>query len=549
MNRFFVIVLTSTICVGIPGVIALAQKPNPKQKTKRMTIQQIVEPAFKIEPIVQKVNGKRGEAIPFNFLMESNNRDATVEVMPVALRQEMTGMIVHDEQSKPDQQVELASPPNIELNKDQPRSIVGVAHVPRGESNFHSFGILVRDLGSKSNATPKFENEAKAKTQAGVRFITQYLLRVDMTVDGARGEKLNQLIITQASVITHSGRAMVQAIIENPTDTPFQFEATAKVSGDSVSPRAKPIRLTMPIRFSTQTDERFVARILPKSRIRMEEFIPEAFIDGALTLDIELLDEGRKVLSKKFETQVDAEDFPAQVVANCNVGGGVVAAPAQIELSRVRGGSRMMTFLVKNNSRVNQDVNLKLLGVSSPTLSELSLRPDNFQLSPNTTRKVIITLSGNAETDNNRYGYLEVAANAANSDVIKSQKLPIAIVARNGQQASINVSDLQFNSLGKTPAFVTMLANQSETHFPISALLKIDNIQGQRTTIEAGFGRWLMPNESSELRFPLPHALAPGEYSLNCEIETGGEPIRISQTISVSDLENAVSSSAKTAQK
>ena len=107
------------------------------------------------------------------------------------------------------------------------------------------------------------------------------------------------------------------------------------------------------------------------------------------------------------------------------------------------------------------------------------------------------------------------------------------------------------NEILRAIGLVTAAAAQTERILQtfIGALLKIDNIQGQRTTIEAGFGRWLMPNESSELRFPLPHALAPGEYSLNCEIETGGEPIRISQTISVSDLENAVSSSAKTAQK
>ncbi len=549
MNRLPIIVLVSTLSLAVSGVAALAQKPNPKQKGKRVTVQQIVEPAFKIEPIVQKVHGRRGESVPINFLMESNNRDAVVEVKPVALRQELTGMIVHDEASQPDQQVELASPSNVDLPRDQPRSIVGVAHVPRGESNFHSFGILVRDLGSKATAAPKFDTEAKAKTQAGVRFVTQYLLRVDMTVDGARGEKIDQLIIKQASVITHTGRPMVQAIIENPTDTPFQFEASAKVSGGTVSMRSKPFRLAMPIRFSTQTDERFIARILPKSRIRMEEFIPEAFVDGALTLEIDLLDEGRKVQSRKFETEVSADDFPAQNVVNANIGGGVVASPAQIELSRVRGGSRMLTFVVKNSSPVNQSVELKLLGLSSPTLPELSLRPNNFQLAPNATRKVIVTLSGNATAESNRYGYLAVAATGAKTDVVKSSKLPIALVARDGQQANLNVAELHFNSLGRVPAFVTTIANQSEIHFPLNAVLKIEDTKGQRMAVEAGFGKWLMPSERSELRFPMPNSLPPGEYALTCEIETGAEPIVVRQTISVSDLETAVSASDQTAKK
>ena len=50
-----------------------------------------------------------------------------------------------------------------------------------------------------------------------------------------------------------------------------------------------------------------------------------------------------------------------------------------------------------------------------------------------------------------------------------------------------------------------------------------------------------MPGKSTVIEFRLESNLAPGEYELRCEIQQEGEPIRMQQTFTVTDLENAVS--------
>lgn len=417
--------------------------------------------------------------------------------------------------------------------------ISGVAHVPRGDSNFHSFGLLVRDLGKAPNVPPQFDPDGNRKTQAAIKFVTQYLLRVDMTVDGARGERANQLSIGEISIVPMNGRPLVQAIIENDTDTPFQFEAQARVDGPAISPRSKPIRLVMPIRFSMQNEERFVGRVLPKSRARMEEFIPEAILKGTYQVEIELISHGKKIASKRAYVDVDPNEYPAQLVAFAHVGEGVVITPAQIELSRMSGGSRTLAVTFRNNGHSNQSVSLKAEGQNASPLSEVKLRPSTFTLPPQSTRKVILTLSGTSQLTASKYGLIDIQAATAGSDATASRRLPIAILANRSQAAEISVSDLRFNTLNQRPAFISDITNQSDSHFPLNARLMIEDAQGRSTAIFAGFGRWLMPHQSTELQFPAIGGLSPGEYQLTCEIETAGDPIALRQKISVTDLENS----------
>ncbi len=85
--------ITLAICMlagSLPFSLAWGQP-------QRVTVRESFEPTFHIEPLVQRLSGRRGSVLPFEFKVEATNRDTEVEVALVNLRQEITGQVVHDE--------------------------------------------------------------------------------------------------------------------------------------------------------------------------------------------------------------------------------------------------------------------------------------------------------------------------------------------------------------------------------------------------------------------------------------------------------------------
>jgi len=106
----------------------------------------------------------------------------------------MNGQILHDEQSEKTDSIRLITPSTMNLIANTPVWIEGVVRMPKGDAKHHSLGILVRDIGISENIKPKFNPDGTQQTQAGIQFITQYVLRLDLSVHGARGEFGNELL-------------------------------------------------------------------------------------------------------------------------------------------------------------------------------------------------------------------------------------------------------------------------------------------------------------------------------------------------------------------
>ncbi len=142
--------------------------------------------------------------------------------------------------------------------------IGGVVRVPQGDANFYSFGILVRDIGNAPPPPPKIDSNGKPITSAGIHFITQYVLRVDLEVEGARGDNAAELSIEDAKLTTSKGLPKISVIIRNPSDTAFEYQVKSRLKS-AHSPNMKPVRMTMPVRASMETEERYIGRVLPKA--------------------------------------------------------------------------------------------------------------------------------------------------------------------------------------------------------------------------------------------------------------------------------------------
>ena len=513
-----------------------ARKGN---KGKEISVTESFEPTFRIEPLSQNFKARSGAVVSFEFTLESANRDADIEVIPIGLRQEISGQILHEPQAAQADFLQLTSPTKMKLTSNSPVKIQGLIQFPRGEAKFHSVGILVKDVGAAAklaaNADPN-----KPKTQAAIRFITQYVLRIDLEVEGARGENANVLAIEKLDLVPFDGRPKLMAQIVNPSDSTFEFEVRAKLRSSPSDRTARAIRLVMPVRESVENEERFVGRILPKSRIRMVELLPDAIASGTYETDIEILS-GEKVLAKKTHPiEVNAADFPAQEVLIAQLGEDVQVSPAQIELSQLRGGNRRMTVLLKNNGKDSKTIELSALSAAGLSLEAAMIQPPKFTLAPNGSRKISITLKSQSDpAESTLYGSLLVQCRSDRKDFNESRSLPMAIALKKSPMPDINLSPVQWDATGKYPCFRCTVSNLGSVHHALQARLSIFDEIGNRVQIPAGFGKWLMPGQTSKLEFRSEQALLPGKYQLKCELQRGERPIVVEQVFEVTDIDNA----------
>ncbi|MCY2983287.1 MAG: hypothetical protein NTY15_06560 [Planctomycetota bacterium] len=513
---------------------------------KEISVTESFEPTFRIEPLTQSLTGRTGAIVPFEFTLEAANRNAEIEVLPIGLRQEISGMILHDSQAPQADLLRLTSPSKMTLTSNTPAKIQGLVQFPRGDAKFHSVGILVKDVGAAAKLTANTD-PSKPKTQAAIRFITQYVLRIDLEVDNVRGENANVLAIEKIELAPFDGRPKLMAQIINPSDSTFEFEVRAKLRSSPSDRTARAIRLVMPSRESIQNEGRFVGRILPKSRIRMVELLPEAIASGAYETDLEILEvskekkEAGKVVAKKtLSVEVNAEDFPAQEVLIAQLGEDVQVSPAQMELSQLRGGNRRMTMLVKNNGKDSKTVEVTALNSTGLTMEAVMIQPPNFTLPPNGSRKISVTLKSQDDATNaTLYGALHVQCRSDRKDFNEYRDIPMAIALKKSPLPEIDMTPVQWIATGKYPCFRCTVSNSGETHHPLEARLSIFDESGNRILIPAGFGKWLMPGQISKLEFRSEHVLSPGKYKLKCELQHGDGSIVKEQVFEVSDLDNA----------
>ncbi len=540
MSRMHSLVVTASLvlfatCIASPQA-ALAQKAG---RGNQVVVRESFEPTFRIEPLVNRLNGRSNDELPFKFTIESANRETTVEIVPIGLAQDISGQVLHNAELKISDTIRLLTPQTLKLEANKSAYIEGLVKIPRGEAKHHSCGIMVRDIGSENTLSPSFDPSGKRKTQAGIRFMTQYILRLDIEVDGTRGEQVQQLLIEEASVQPRNGRPLLQAIVTNPTDTTFEFELRARLRSSPSDRTAKQVSLVMPIRAANEDDSRKIGRILGKSRIRMEELLPETIAGGQYEVDLEIWSDQRAVKKKTIGIDVDAEDFPAQEVIIAQVGPGLQVSPAQIELSHLRGGSRRVSILLKNHGKEDRSVQLKALGEDELPLGSVTFQPSSVKLAPGASRKIAMTLIGGQSEQTFSYGHVLIESQSDRKEFRDTKRLPLAILYKKGGETSINVSPLAWDPNGKYPAFRTTVENTGTLHFPIDARLTIASELGRRYQVLGGFGRWVMPGQKMQTSFRLDFPLPPDNYKLKCEFITGGDPAVVEQEFVVSDLTDA----------
>ncbi len=101
--------------------------------------------------------------------------------------------------------------------------------VPRNKAKFHSFGLLVRDAGRTPSSKRRKLPDGKTRTQAGVRFVTQYVLRCDIQVNNAPGDDFSNVEVKGVELASFDGLPTARVLLENPTDSVQLFQVRAEV--------------------------------------------------------------------------------------------------------------------------------------------------------------------------------------------------------------------------------------------------------------------------------------------------------------------------------
>ncbi len=515
-----------------PAAFAFAQR--------QVTVQDTFNPAFQIEPLVQRLSGRRGEVLHFQFNLQTLNRDTDIEILKVGLRQDITGQILQDDRGGENNPIEILGDTKVHLTRDIPYLIEGFVKVPESDASFHALGIVVRDNGARKDRQPEFDSSGKAVTKAGIKFVTNYVLRVDVDVVGARGEQSKSLILDDGRITPFNGLPKVSVIVRNPTSTAFEYQLRTHLRSSPSDHSFDELRMVMPVRAAMESEERYVGRVLPGCSVRMEETLPQNLLSGTYQLEAELLDGGRVISRRTFPIEVDSEDFPAQEIKVKQAGGGIYVSPAQIELSQARGGQRRLAVEIQNTSTSARTISLSALSAKGTQLTNLIVQPENFTLSAGRSRKVSLTLRTQSNIQQPvEFGVLQIKSADSSQQFDHTGTVPVAIILGQTQTPKIAMEPLRFVADAKYPCFRTVISNQGNAHVPLDAKLHIASEGGQRRLLTGGFGKWLLPGESTNLEFRLDSELTPGNYQIFCEVETGQEPIVKKQAITVTDFENA----------
>ncbi len=515
------------LLLGLASIVS-AQSPPPLQ------LQTQVKPAFRIVPMVHRFEAPRGKLLNFEFQVESLDRPTSLRIRPVGLRQQENGVIMPDEEAPGADAVRMLTPSEVDLDPTESFTIRGRIQLPRSKSAFHSFGILVKDLGRPVGDGP---NREPGKPRVAIKFVTQYLLRCDVSVLGVANDDVRRLQITSGELADAGGYPQARVWIANPTDSFLEFGVRCRVTLPESQARQRPFSLVLPVRENAPGPERYVARILPHSRVRLGELVPDAVLPGAYQLDVELHSRGRFQSKAQFPVVVGDDDFPAQREAVLPLASHVSVEPAKIELSLRRRGQRFLALTFTNHR--NEDVEIRTsAGSGDDSLGEfVQVRPAAFTLPAHSSRKALVLLGTPPDLAANRYGKLNVHIDLPDGDQ-QARTIPVAVLARVEDEPKLSVGAARWDDRSPRPALVVPVSNEGSVHLPLSAKLTVANNRGQAMELTTGFGRWLLPGQSGELTFEPPAPLPAGTYRWRIEIHIGKgrDSITVEDTLRVESV-------------
>ena len=510
---------------GAPAQPAAAAKPAPAGPAKpgaaSVKINEQVRPAFIIDPIVNRLEARRGKTLALEWGITCEGAPSTLEIRTVALTQDENGTIFPNENVPAPKDLELLTPGTVKLGAQEKFVIRGRLRVPDTLSTFHTYGIVVRDAGQlKAKVNPAQPDGPRV----GIKFVTQYLLRCDVSVQGVRAESTGKLKIESGELVEVDGVPIARIYVQNPTDGPIEFGARMQIRLTQESDDKPTFALGMPVRSNMDPPEKHIGRILAGTRIKMESPLATPVFPGQYFMEASILGDSRVFTESGFPIVVAEGDFPAQGLASVQAAPGLIASPSQIELSLQRGGSRAEVLTFQNDTLVPTEVEIVAETLTGQPIEAIGVRPNKITLVPGASRKVSVTLTASGDQNAHRYARLRIKSTPAGGAAVESTPIVLAVLGRSDSPAKLEGGELVWDAEHGTPCFVIDVKNAGERHMPAEGVLTLGDESGRPIDIRGGFGKWVLPGTSERIRFKPPHTLPNGKYSARLRIATGENP-------------------------
>ncbi len=525
----FLLTVNPLIAQDVNQELVPKGKAKPDEKLSAVQVQQNIKPAFLIQPLVQRIQGRKGQLLKFEFVIEAHDRDSKLEIRPVAMMQQENGVIMPDEKSPAPDLIRVTSAASVDLTVSEKHTIQGEMRIPVTNSPFLSYGILVREIPLNDAAAGGPDDQARV----GIRFVTQYLLRVDVDVLGNKGDSVAALMLQAAALTSQDGRCLTRVFVNNPTDSAMEFSVDCQLVKPDTQAVGKKFGLVVPVRSAQPAPDRYKSRILPKTRLRLEEFLPHPVFSGDYSILAEVSHLGRVVRKADFRVTIHDGDFPAQDAKVVRVAEDVTIEPANVELSLRKGGSRMQTIAVRNGSLQKILVKIAPEPFQGKLYKSLQLKPDNFELAPGQSRKVVVTIDSNRDVNEHGYAYAELTVSPETGEAIGTQRIPIALITNSESRAVLEPGELKWAISNDRSGFTVPIRNKGLRHVPLSGRLTLQDEFGRGFVVDAGYGRWLLPGTQDEVFFGFREPPPPGTYDVQIQLNQndGDPPLQMSNTI------------------
>ncbi len=202
---------------------------------------------------------------------------------------------------------------------------------------------------------------------------------------------------------------------------------------------------------------------------------------------------------------------PAAGIATVEASHGIQVSPAQVELSLQRGGSRAQVVTLENTGSVATEVELVSQTMDGAAADWIAIRPSKLTLLPGTTRKTSISLSSTGDLNTHRYSRLQIKSTPAEGSPQDSTPVVVAALGRAPlPKTELSAQQMEWDDQALvrrswSPSVIAELCT-----FRSKECWCWGDESAKPYEVRGGFGKWILPGTTEQVRFKVPKNLPPG---------------------------------------
>ncbi len=512
------VVSLAALVTDVAAQNSTTRRQLEESKQKGLSINAPFKPAFFCTPAVNRIEARKGQTIDFEFRLEPARENVRIKVRPVALTQFETGALRADLEGPPPAGMSFQGKTEYDLQLGEEVVLRGRIKVPSNDSDFHSFGLLVQDGGYLTDDRREGDD-----VTFGVKFVSQYILRCDITVTNGRGSDIKNLQIESAELVEHNGVPSAKVMVFNPTKSTIEFQLQSKLSRDGYLAAKKSVDLFAQVNSSNNPPEKYITRIFPNSRLKMVGTWPNAVFPGQFEMETKVVRKRKTIFVAINPLNIGADSFPAQSTFAAQISSGVHVHPSQLYLSYQRGAKRTVHLHLSNFSTKDSTLAIEPVDEEGNPINWLLVRPQQVTVKPGSNRKAMLSLKSLPDRESHRLAFLKIRnLQEANEEPCV---LPVAYRGTGEFHPTIATNAMRIDPDVDDGVFVVDLMNQSPLPIPINATIHFKSSTGNTMTAQSGFGKWLLPGQQRRIDFKIDASIAEGELPVRLDLTDAAQKL------------------------